>query len=124
MHDAWAVLRRRFDRIGMVLSGLCALHCVLTLVLVASFGLGGSLLLRPEIHRGGLAIAVVVGVMAIGLGAVRHRRGAPVLIAAGGLALMALALAVGHGPAEGAATIAGVGLVALAHWRNLLHLAR
>jgi hypothetical protein len=124
MPQPLTVMRRRFDRMGIVVSGLCAVHCVLTLALVALFGLGGSLLLHPDIHRFGLAVAVVVGTVAIGLGVVRHRRGAPVLIAVAGLSLMALALAAGHGPAEAVATIAGVSLVALAHWRNLRHLAR
>jgi hypothetical protein len=123
MRNALTILRRRFDRMGMVLSGLCAVHCVATLVLVALFGIGGSLLLNPAIHRIGLAVAVVVGAVAIGLGVARHRRPAPLLIGAAGLSLMALALTAPHGPAEAALTIAGVALVALAHGRNLHHLA-
>jgi hypothetical protein len=122
--NALVIVRRRLDRLGMLLSGLCAVHCVLTLTLVALFGLGGGLLLDPAIHRIGLAVAIVVGAVAIGLGIFRHRRGAPLAIAVLGLSLMALALGVGHGPAEAIATIAGVSLVALAHWRNLRHLAR
>jgi len=124
MRDALAILRRRFDRVGMLVSGLCALHCLSTLALVTTLGIGGSVLLNPAIHRVGLAVAVIVGAAAIGLGVFRHRRPWPLAIGAAGLSLMALALAVPHGPAEAVVTIAGVALVALAHWRNLQHLTR
>ena len=123
MTRAVALIRNRFDRLGIVLSGICAAHCLATLGIVAMFGLGGSLLLAPAIHRVGLAVAVVIGAAAIGFGVAQHRRREPLLVGAAGLALMALALAAGHGPAEAVLTIAGVALVALAHWRNLRHLA-
>ena len=114
-------LRGRMDRLGIVLSALCALHCVAGIVLVAALGLGGGLLLDPAIHRVGLAIATIIAAAAIGLGAARHRRPAPLLAATAGLALMAGALAVGHGPAEMVLTIAGVALVASGHLLNLRH---
>lgn len=123
MSDALALLRDRCDRAGMLLSGLCAVHCLATLTIVAGFGLGGSLLLTPAIHRIGLAIAVLVGAAAIGLGVARHRRPEPLVVAGAGLALMATALTVAHGPLEGGLTLTGVALVGLAHWRNLRHLA-
>ncbi len=50
-------IRGRLDRAGMVLSGLCALHCVAGIVLVAVLGIGGGILLNPVIHRVGLAAA-------------------------------------------------------------------
>jgi hypothetical protein len=49
----------------------------------------------------------------------RHGRIAPLVIGAVGLALMAMAIAVGHGLAESILTIIGVALVAFAHIRNL-----
>lgn len=112
-------IRDRLDRVGVLLSGLCALHCVLGIVIVSLLGLGGEALLSPEIHRIGLALAVAVGVVTLGIGVRRHGRIEPLVIGACGIALMATAVLVGHGPAEALLTIAGVGLVALAHIRNL-----
>jgi hypothetical protein len=121
MRDTVLSIRNRLDSLGMVLSGLCAVHCVLGLVLVTVLGLGGGVLMRPEIHEIGLALAVGVGILTLGLGALRHGRTGPLLIGGCGIALMATALAVPHGPAEAALTIAGVALVAFAHIRNLRH---
>ncbi|MDB5725431.1 MAG: hypothetical protein JWQ16_2185 [Novosphingobium sp.] len=121
MRDAVLSIRNRLDSLGMVLSGLCAVHCVLGLVLVTVLGLGGGVLMRPEIHEIGLALAVGVGILTLGLGALRHGKTGPLLIGGCGIALMATALAVPHGPAEAALTIAGVALVAFAHIRNLRH---
>ncbi|HEX8057499.1 MAG TPA: MerC domain-containing protein, partial [Novosphingobium sp.] len=97
--------------------------CVLSIVLVSVLGLGGEILLTPAIHEIGLALAIAVGVVTLGLGVLRHRQPAPLLIGAAGLSLMALALLVPHGPKEAMLTIAGVALVATAHIRNLRHAA-
>lgn len=121
MRDAVLAIRDRLDGLGMVLSGLCAVHCLLGLFLVTVLGLGGGIFLAPEIHETGLALAVGIGVLTLGLGALRHGKTGPLLIGAVGIALMASALAVGHGPAEAVLTIAGVALVAFAHIRNLRH---
>ncbi|QGN55189.1 MerC domain-containing protein [Novosphingobium sp. Gsoil 351] len=123
MAEAFKLMRDRFDRVGILLSGLCAVHCVATLVLVAVLGLGGGFLLNPALHRVGLALAIAVGGIALGLGIARHGRREPLLIGGAGLSLMSLALITGHGPAEAALTIAGVSLVAFAHWRNVRHLS-
>jgi hypothetical protein len=121
MRDAVLAIRDRLDGLGMLLSGLCAVHCLLGLILVTVLGLGGGIFLAPEIHETGLALAVGIGVLTLGLGALRHGKTGPLLIGAVGIALMASALAVGHGPAEAVLTIAGVALVAFAHIRNLRH---
>jgi len=112
-------IRNRLDRVGMLLSGLCALHCVAGIVLVAVLGLGGGILLDPIIHRVGLALAVIVAAVAIGLGALRHRRAAPIVVALIGLGFMGGALVVPHGVQEAVMTIVGVCLVALGHILNL-----
>ena len=119
MRDAILSIRNRLDGVGVLLSGLCMVHCLLGLLLVSLLGLGGGLLLAPEIHRVGLALAVAVGVVTIGLGALRHGRIEPLAIGACGIALMAAAVLAGHGPQEAFLTIAGVGLIAFAHIRNL-----
>jgi len=123
MAEALKQMRNRFDRLGIVLSGLCAVHCLVTLLLVAGLGFSGGILLDPALHRVGLALAIVVGAVALGFGLVRHGKRGPLAIGAVGLALMTLALVTGHSPAEAGLTIAGVALVALAHWRNVKHLA-
>ena len=123
MQRAFLSIRDRLDRAGIVLSVLCALHCLLSIVLVSVLGLGGQALLAPEIHEIGLGLAILIGAVTIGIGVLRHGRLSPLLIGGAGLALMALALTVPHGPAEALLTIAGVALVAAAHIRNLRHAA-
>lgn len=117
------LIRSRFDRIGVALSALCAVHCVSGLVLATFLGLGGGMLLDPRIHEWGLAAAIGVGLFGLGFGALRHRQIGALVTGAIGLALMALALAVSHGAGEAVLTIAGVALVALAHLHNLRHAA-
>jgi hypothetical protein len=119
MRQTLLSIRDRMDVFGVFLSGLCAVHCVLGVVLVGVLGLGGRALLSPEIHRYGLALAVVVGVISLGFGVLRHGRIEPMILGGIGLVLMAAALFVGHGLPEAGLTIMGVALVALAHIRNL-----
>jgi hypothetical protein len=126
MRSTLTAIRNRMDRAGILLSGLCAVHCVLGIVLVGFFGLGGDIiggqvLLSPEIHRVGLMLAVIVGVISLGFGVARHGRVAPLVIGGLGLALMASAILVGHGTAESVLTIIGVSFVAFAHIRNMRH---
>lgn len=123
MSRIYLSIRDRLDRAGILLSGLCALHCLLGIVLVSVLGLGGEALLSPAIHEVGLALAIVVGVLTLGLGVLRHGQTGPLLIGAGGIVLMASALGVGHGLPEALLTVAGVALVATAHIRNLRHAA-
>jgi hypothetical protein len=112
-------IRDQLDRTGIALSGLCAVHCLLSIVLVSVLGLGGHVLLNPWIHQVGLALAIVVGLFTLAIGAVRHNRFDNLGFGALGLGLMGGALVVGHGPAEAVLTVAGVTLVAFAHFRNL-----
>lgn len=108
-----------FDRFGIALSGMCALHCILSIVVVSALGLASPLLLDPAVHRIGLALALLTGAVGLGFGVRRHRQTAPLLIGAAGLSLMALALLLGHGAHEAVLTIAGVIAVAGAHLLNL-----
>jgi hypothetical protein len=112
-------LRRRLDLVGIALAGLCALHCVATLVAIAGLGLGGHFLLDEAFHRIGLVLALVVAAAAIGWGLLRHQRKLPFVVAMAGLAIMAAALLVPHGTDELLLTLAGVTIVSLAHLLNL-----
>lgn len=119
MRDAYLSIRDRLDRVGVMLSGLCALHCLAGLLLVAGLGLGGEFLLAPVIHRVGLALAIAVGAATLVIGVSRHRDPKPLQFGAAGIGLMIVALLVGHGNAEAILTIGGVALLGYAHIRNL-----
>lgn len=119
MRNAILSIRDRLDRVGVMLSGLCALHCVASILLVAGLGLGGEFLLAPVIHRVGLALAIAVGAATLVIGVSRHGDPRPLQIGAAGIALMIVALLAGHGTAEAVLTIGGVALLAWAHIRNL-----
>ena len=121
MSDSNISIRGRLDRAGIWLSGLCLLHCLATIILVSMLGLGGQALLAPEIHRYGLALALIIAAVAIGWGALRHKRPAPFVIAMMGLSFMGGALAVPHGWHEAVLTIIGVSLVSVGHILNLRH---
>ena len=121
MRNAMLSIRDRLDRVGVLLSGLCALHCIAGVLLVAGLGLGGEVLLAPAIHRIGLALAIAVGAVPLVMGVTRHGDPRPLQLGAAGIALMAVALMVGHGAAEALFTIAGVALLGWAHIRNLRH---
>lgn len=102
-----------------MLSGLCAFHCVLGMVLVSALGFGGGALLSPVIHQIGIVLAILIGIVTLGIGALRHGAIGPLLMGSVGIVLMASAIVAGHGLPEAVLTIAGVALVALAHMRNL-----
>lgn len=121
LHRAISPIRRRLDRAGILLSGACAVHCLLSIVLVSGLGLGGELFFAPDIHRVGLLIATLIAGVAIGWGALRHRVAAPFVVAMTGLTFMGAALAVPHGMKEAVLTIIGVALVSLGHILNLRH---
>lgn len=119
MRSALTSIRNRLDSAGIVLSGLCAVHCILGALLVGILGLGGEVLLSPAIHRIGLALAVAIGAVSLGFGVLRHGRLGPLVTGGIGLALMTTAILVGHGLPEAVLTVMGVTLVAFAHIRNI-----
>ncbi|WP_068071233.1 MerC domain-containing protein [Novosphingobium lentum] len=119
MTDVPTASNSRLDRLGVLLSGLCAVHCVAGLGLVGLLGVGGGVLLNPAIHRIGLALAICVGAATIGMAALRHGHKLPLAIGSVGLALMATAVITGHGSAEALLTITGVACVATAHVINI-----
>jgi hypothetical protein len=115
-------IRRRLDRMGIALSALCAVHCVLSIVLVSIIGVASEAVFDPAIHRFALLVATLIAAVAIGWGAARHRMAAPFVVALTGLGFMAGALVVPHGIEEAVLTIVGVALVSLGHVLNLRHL--
>ena len=109
----------RLDRMGLIVSGLCMVHCLAGLFLIGLLGLGGGLLLHPAIHRVGLIAAVVSGAATIGDNALRHGHRLPLALGVTGLLLMGGAILSEHGVGEAMMTIAGVALVASAHVINI-----
>lgn len=108
-----------FDRIAIGISGLCAVHCLATAVLVALAASAGGLLLSPIIHEVGLVIAIGLGALALGRGVLQHGYMMPAAIGALGLGVMAGAISLPHyGSGETLFTLIGVGLLALGHDLN------
>ena len=114
----YSSIRARFDRAGVLLSGLCLVHCLASIAVLSAFGFGGELL-APEFHKWGLAIALMIAAVAIGWGAIEHRRAGPFVVAMMGLTFMGGALAAPHGLYEAVLTIIGVTLVSAGHILNL-----
>lgn len=112
-------VRPNWDRLAIGLSGLCALHCVGTLLLLGVVSSLGHIFTNPFIHEGGLAAAIVLGAIALGMGAMRHGKLVPVAIGSLGLGVMAGALSLPHGEEEAIYNILGVGTLALGHYLNL-----
>jgi hypothetical protein len=56
----------------MGLSGLCAVHCVATAVLLGLVASAGGLLGKPIIHEVGLTLAMILGAIALGRGIREH----------------------------------------------------
>lgn len=111
--------RLGFDRLAIGLSGLCAVHCLASAVLVALAASAGGLLLNPVVHEIGLVVAIGLGAVALGRGVIDHGYMMPASIGALGLGVMAGAISLPHdGSGETLFTLVGVGLLALGHDLN------
>ncbi|THD37907.1 MAG: MerC domain-containing protein [Sphingomonas sp.] len=107
------------DRYAMGLSGLCAVHCLASAVLVALASTAGGLLLNPLFHEVGLTIAIGLGALALGRGIFQHGYMAPAVTGSFGLGIMAGAMQLPHGNGgETLWTIIGVAILALGHDLN------
>src|SRR3546814_1360751 len=60
------------DRLAIGLSGLCVVHCLASAVLLALLASAGGILLNPIYHEVGLSLAIGLGVIALGRGALIH----------------------------------------------------
>jgi hypothetical protein len=108
----------RIDRMAIGLSALCGVHCLVTSLLIGVLASVGGVLESPLIHEGGLALAIAMGALALGMGALRHGTLLPIAIGSLGLGTMAGALTLPHGPQETIYTLLGVSILSLAHLLN------
>ena len=107
------------DRLAIGLSGLCLLHCMAGFVLLSLFALSGDWL-DHRVHVVGLALAMPLAAVALWRGFRQHGRLPICVLGMIGLGVMTLSLIVAHGGvAEIAVSMAGVSMLALAHWQNL-----
>jgi hypothetical protein len=103
----------------MGLSGLCAVHCVATVVLLGLVASAGGLLGKPIIHEVGLTLAMIIGAIALGRGVREHGFLLPSAVGAVGLAAMAYAMTLHESGFEPAFTILGVAILAIGHRLNI-----
>lgn len=112
------LLNGRIDRIAIALSGMCVAHCFATAVLLGVLASAGGIFESPIFHETGLILAIVLGAVALGHGAVAHGFMMPAAIGSLGLGIMAGALTMDHGLQESAYTLLGVAILALGHDLN------
>jgi hypothetical protein len=104
----------------MGLSGLCAVHCVATAVLLGLVASAGGMLGKPIIHEVGLGLAMILGAIALGRGIREHGFLLPCMVGFAGLAIMGYAMTLHETGLEPAITIVGVAVLALGHRLNML----
>ena len=110
--------RGGIDRLAIGLSGLCLVHCMATAVMILMVSAAGGVLLDPHIHEFGLVLAIVLGVIGLGLGIREHGFMLPAAVGAIGLGTMAGSLTLHHGTEEVIYSVFGVLLLALGHDLN------
>ena len=113
------------DRVGMVASTLCAIHCVATGLLAGASGVG-ALFADERLEIAFCVCAVTVALAALIRGSRRHRSWIPGSVGSSGIALLALARCarLENAVAETALSVAGGTLLAGAHLLNLRALRR
>ena len=116
-------LSSRLDRIAIIVSGLCVVHCVASAVLLAMLSAVGGLFVDPLVHELGLAVAIGLGAFGLGRGALQHGYLLPISVGSLGLGIMAGALSLPHEAGlahdgEAIWTIIGVAILAFGHDLN------
>jgi hypothetical protein len=105
------------DGLAVSASLLCLAHCLALPLLAAGLPMLGLFLTHSTlVHALLLALALPLGIWALARG--RRQAGwLPLLLGLAGFALMGAAIFAPE-PVERSVTVAGVSLVAIAHWRN------
>ncbi len=108
----------RLDRVAIAVSGMCVAHCLGTAVLLGMLASAGGIFDNPLFHEVGLVLAILLGAVALGHGAIAHGFMMPAAVGALGLGIMAGAMTLDHGWQESAYTLLGVTILALGHDLN------
>ena len=108
----------RLDRVAIAVSGMCVAHCLGTAVLLGMLASAGGIFDNPLFHEVGLVLAILLGAVALGHGAIAHGFMMPAAVGALGLGIMAGAMTLDHGWQESAYTLLGVAILALGHDLN------
>jgi hypothetical protein len=105
------------DRLAIVLSVLCAIHCALTPLVLLGLPFLGS----HEFESGMRLLLGTLGVVAVGLGTISHRnwRVAPLLVLGLGV-FVGLEMWGVHGGIEALLSVVAAGLLITAHVQNWL----
>ncbi|SIN60974.1 MerC mercury resistance protein [Parasphingorhabdus marina DSM 22363] len=111
-----------WDRIAVLVSGLCLVHCISTMVFVALLSSAAGVLLDPIVHEIGIGIAIALGLFTLGRGVLDHGYVMPAAVGGLGLGIMMGAITIGHQGDHGAGeilyTMLGVAILALGHDLN------
>ena len=67
-----ALISGRLDRLAIAVSGLCVAHCFVTAVVLGLLASAGGIFESPIFHEAGLMIAITLGAIALGHGAIVH----------------------------------------------------
>jgi hypothetical protein len=113
-----ALVSGRLDRLAIAVSGLCVAHCFATAVVLGLLASAGGIFESPIFHEAGLVIAIALGAIALGHGAIVHGFMMPAAVGSLGLGVMTGALTMDHGLQESVYTLIGVGILALGHDLN------
>ncbi|MBA3988758.1 MAG: MerC domain-containing protein [Idiomarina sp.] len=112
-----------FEKTGIWLAIVCALHCLLVPVLLPTLSLIGLSFLGAEsLERGILLVSAVLGGVAIGIGSRHHRSPLPMLALATGVVLYFNKHNIGHEFGhlwEIPVVLVGASLLITAHVMNL-----
>lgn len=115
--------RALMDRLAIGLSGVCAIHCLITpLILVALPVAAGTWLGGESFHLWLLVLILPLSTTALTLGCRRHKDRAVMLLGAAGMALLVLAVLFGSGwlgeRGERVLTLTGSAALIAGHVRN------
>jgi hypothetical protein len=118
---------RRLDAFGVVVSSICAVHCVIVALFLAAMPIAGATFISdPRLELTFVASALVIGFVSLGMGFWRvHRDERPMIaFAIGSLFLLGLRSFALHLPVlEAAIVVLGASAIITGHlWnRRLLH---
>lgn len=116
------------DRAGMLISGLCALHCLLTPLLVGVVSAFGAFWSAwTSVESVVIGAALVLGLTSLVPGYLRHRNRAPLDLFVMGFVFLAASRLIPAGPLHSICACGlamGGSLIATAHFLNSKHLMK